>query len=411
MWAEKRVFYHIYPLGFCGDRGLEKISGIIGHLKYIGADVLYLGPVFQSANHGYDTSDYFRIDPRLGSNDDFREVCRQLHENGIKVIVDGVFNHVGREFWAFRDVRENKENSRYCDWFLLNWNGNNHYDDGFYYQNWEGCSDLVKLNLKNQDVKNHLFEAIKSWTDNYDIDGLRLDVAYCLDKKFLTELRNFCRVLKDDFWLLGEIVHGDYNQLMNERMLDSVTNYECYKGLYSSCNDKNMFEIAHSLRRQQELYGGKFMYNFLDNHDVSRIASKLKDKRDLKLLYTMLYLIPGIPSIYYGSEFGIEGDKDAGGDSILRPSLNEFTPNELTEHIRRLSLIRKENEVVVYGAYKELLLQNEQFVFSRENGSNKAVCAVNLSEEEYEADIEGQKINIPPKEALLLIDGKSVLQR
>ena len=304
-------------------------------------------------------------------------------------------------------MRENKENSRYCDWFLLNWNGNNHYDDGFYYQNWEGCSDLVKLNLKNQDVKNHLFEAIKSWTDNYDIDGLRLDVAYCLDKKFLTELRNFCRVLKDDFWLMGEIVHGDYNQLMNERMLDSVTNYECYKGLYSSCNDKNMFEIAHSLRRQQELYGGKFMYNFL----VSRIASKLKDKRDLKLLYTMLYLIPGIPSIYYGSEFGIEGDKDAGGDSILRPSLNEFTPNELTEHIRRLSLIRKENEVVVYGAYKELLLQNEQFVFSRENGSNKAVCAVNLSEEEYEADIEGQKINIPPKEALLLIDGKSVLQR
>lgn len=411
MWAEKRVFYHIYPLGFCGDRGLEKISGIIGHLKYIGADALYLGPVFQSANHGYDTSDYFRIDPRLGSNDDFREVCRQLHENGIKVIVDGVFNHVGREFWAFRDVRENKENSRYCDWFLLNWNGNNHYDDGFYYQNWEGCSDLVKLNLKNQDVKNHLFEAIKSWTDNYDIDGLRLDVAYCLDKKFLTELRNFCRVLKDDFWLMGEIVHGDYNQLMNERMLDSVTNYECYKGLYSSCNDKNMFEIAHSLRRQQELYGGKFMYNFLDNHDVSRIASKLKDKRDLKLLYTMLYLIPGIPSIYYGSEFGIEGDKDAGGDSILRPSLNEFTPNELTEHIRRLSLIRKENEVVVYGAYKELLLQNEQFVFSRENGSNKAVCAVNLSEEEYEANIEGQKINIPPKEALLLIDGKSVLQR
>lgn len=411
MWAEKRVFYHIYPLGFCGDRGLEKISGIIGHLKYIGADALYLGLVFQSANHGYDTSDYFRIDPRLGSNDDFREVCRLLHENGIKVIVDGVFNHVGREFWAFRDVRENKENSRYCDWFLLNWNGNNHYDDGFYYQNWEGCSDLVKLNLKNQDVKNHLFEAIKSWTDNYDIDGLRLDVAYCLDKKFLAELHNFCRVLKDDFWLLGEIVHGDYNQLMNERMLDSVTNYECYKGLYSSCNDKNMFEIAHSLRRQQELYGGKFMYNFLDNHDVSRIASKLKDKRDLKLLYTMLYLIPGIPSIYYGSEFGIEGDKDTGGDSILRPCLNEFTPNELTEHIRRLSLIRKENEVVVYGTYKELLLQNEQFVFSRENGSNKAVCAVNLSEEEYETDIEGQKINIPPKEALLIIDGKSVLQR
>lgn len=408
MWAENKTFYHIYPLGFCGNSGIKKISSIINHLKFIGADALYLGPVFQSVKHGYDTSDFFCIDQRLGTNEDFKAVCQELHDNGIKIIIDGVFNHVGREFWAFRDVREKKENSLYCDWFVLNWNGNNHYNDGFYYQNWEGCSDLVKLNLKNQDVKNHLFEAIKSWIDNYNIDGLRLDVAYCLDKNFLSELHNFCKTLKDDFWLMGEVVQGNYNLWMNERMLDSVTNYECYDALYSSCNDKNMLTIAHALKRQQEVYPSKFMYNFLDNHDVSRIASILNDKQNLKLLYTLLYLIPGIPSIYYGSEFAIEGNK-ADGDCALRPSLDDFSPCDLTEHIRRLSLIRKENDVIVHGQYKELLATKEHFIFARENETNKAICAINIGEETFETTIDDQKVIVEPQSSLLLIDGRSVL--
>lgn len=409
MWAEKSIFYHIYPLGFCGNKGIQKVKDIIEHIKYLGVNAIYLGPVFQSKNHGYDTSDYFWIDSRLGTNEDFRDVCENLHKNGIRIVLDGVFNHVGREFWAFKDVQKHKGYSKYCDWFFIQWDCDNRYNDGFCYKDWEGCDDLVKLNLKNPEVKKHIFDAVKNWIENYNIDGLRLDVAYCLDKEFLRELHNFCKSLKNDFWLMGETLHGDYKQWMNDEMLDSVTNYECYKGLYSSCNDKNMFEIAHSLKRQKEMYDGKFMYNFLDNHDVNRIASSLKDKRDLKLIYTLLYTMPGIPSIYYGSELGIEGDKSRFGDKVLRPSLENIYGNELSDYISRLSHIRKENDVITYGKYKELQLTNEKFVFSRESENNKAICAINLSEEDFLTNIENLELKIPAKSAKLIINGEYVI--
>lgn len=409
MWAENSIFYHIYPLGFCKNSGIQKVKDIIEHIKYVGADAIYFGPVFQSTNHGYDTADYFWIDSRLGTNEDFKDVCETLHRNGIKIVLDGVFNHVGRDFWAFKDVLQNRENSKYCDWFFIDWSGNNRYNDGFRYLDWEGCDDLVKLNLKNKEVRTHLFDAIKSWVGNFDIDGLRLDVAYCLDKDFIKELHNFAKSLKNDFWLMGETVHGNYNKWMNDRMLDSVTNYECYKGLYSSCNDKNLFEIAHSLKRQDTLYGGKYMYNFLDNHDVNRISSSLKDKRDLKAVYAMLYTMPGIPSIYYGSEIGIEGDKDKFGDDVLRPCLDNLYGNDLTDYINKLSNIRRNNPVMISGKYRELELSSENFVFSRENDNSKAVCAVNISDNDYTAYVDDIEIKIPPKSAKILVDGCVVL--
>lgn len=409
MKPQESIFYHIYPLGFCGNEGVQKINNIIEHIKYTGANAVYLGPVFQSANHGYDTSDYFWIDKRLGTNDDFKQVCNNLHNNGIKVILDGVFNHVGREFWAFKDVQEKKGYSKYCDWFHLHWDCNNRYNDGFAYTDWEGCSDLVKLNLKNQEVKNHIFEAVKNWVENYNIDGLRLDVAYCLDKEFLKELRTFCKNLKPDFWLMGETLHGDYNQWMNSEMLDSVTNYECYKGLFSSCNDKNMFEIAHSIKRQNSLYRGKYLYNFLDNHDVNRIATALKDKRDLKLLYTLLFCMPGIPSIYYGSETGIEGDKTRFGDSVLRPCLDNIYGNELTEHIHNLSKIKNCHKALSYGEYYELQLANEAFAFKRKLDNEEVICAVNISGHDYEFRNGGFYAKLPPKSSQIFVNGQCIL--
>ena len=187
MWFEESVFYQIYPLGMCGaprendgvcSPRIRKVLNFVPHIQKLGANAVYFSPVFESDAHGYDTRDYTKVDCRLGTNEDFAAVCRALHDAGIRVVLDGVFNHVGRGFWAFQDVLKNRWNSPYRDWFLINFDGNNGYNDGLWYEGWEGNYDLVKLNLHNEDVITHLFSCIKGWVDEFDIDGLRLDVAY-----------------------------------------------------------------------------------------------------------------------------------------------------------------------------------------------------------------------------------------
>ncbi|MBO5377311.1 MAG: maltodextrin glucosidase [Ruminiclostridium sp.] len=390
-WYNKACFYHIYPLGYCGQlqpndyvsEPTGKIKDVIKQIpqiKSMGFNAVYFGPVFESVRHGYDTVDYRIIDRRLGTNADFKEVCDALHENGIKVIVDGVFNHVGRDFWAFRDVREKRWDSQYKDWFHLR-DGNSNYNDGFYYEGWEGYYDLVKLNLYNPDVRNHLKDCISGWVNEFGIDGLRLDVAYCLDENFLKELRRHCKGIREDFWLMGETLHGDYNKWANPDMLDSVTNYECYKGLYSSFNDMNMFEIAYSMNRQFGsehwcIYRGKHLYCFLDNHDVSRIATILKNKEHLKPIYALLFTMPGIPSVYYGSEYGWMADKKDGDDGLRVPyTAQENT--ELTDFISKLAKFHTESKALCYGSYRQLQLQNHFYAFARECDGEAVVAMIN----------------------------------
>lgn len=425
MWANESIFYHIYPLGLCGaeeynhfsdryENRIGKVSEWIDHLLFLGVNSVYFGPIFESTKHGYDTADYFRLDRRLGNNVDFQKVAEDLHNNGIKIVLDGVFNHVGRDFWAFKDVLQNKQSSRYLDWFFIRFDGNNSYNDGLIYQDWEGCSDLVKLNLKNHEVKQHLFHAIKTWVEDYNIDGLRLDVAYCLDKDFLKELRLHCKSIKADFWLLGETIHGDYNEWMNPEMLDSVTNYECYKGLFSSCNSLNMFEIAHSLKRQfsedgQALYLNKNLYSFVDNHDVSRIASTLKDERHLRPLYALLFSMPGIPSVYYGSEWGIKGEKNS-GDSCLRPFLDAPQKNDFTHFLSELSKFRRENKSLTYGSINQIYLENKAFAFERVLDNQRTLCVFNIGEKPVSFKYRGHQVSISPYSARLETEnGKTFL--
>ena len=287
--------------------------------------MLFRSPLFESDTHGYNTRDYRKVDCRLGDNDDLKDLILHLHENGIRVILDGVFNHVGRGFFGFRDVQEKKWDSPYKDWFHLSFDGNSNYNDGFWYEGWEGNYDLVKLNLSNPAVTDYLMESVKFWIDEFDIDGLRLDVAYMVDREFLKRLRRETASWKEDFFLAGEMIGGDYNQIMNDEMCHSVTNYECRKGIYSSMNSYNLYEIKSSLERQFGpdpwcLYTGKHLFSFVDNHDVSRIASELTNPNHLKLSYALMYCMPGIPMIYYGSEWGILGDKKD-GDPALRPAL------------------------------------------------------------------------------------------
>lgn len=420
-WFNEAVFYHIYPLGFCGapknndyisqpDPRLLKVTEWIEHIKNIGADSVYFGPLFESVSHGYDTVDYFNIDRRLGSNETFTELSKKLHSRGIRVVVDGVFNHVGRDFWAFRDVLCKGRKSKFCNWFSnLCFDKTSPYGDNFSYDTWNGYYNLVKLNLANSEVKEHLFHAVKSWIATFDIDGLRLDCADCLDSNFLKELVAFCKGIKPDFWIMGEVVygHGDYRPWLNEFGLDSVTNYECYKGLYSSHNDANFFEIAFSLNRQFNgdygLYKNKHLYSFADNHDVNRISSSLKDISHLYTVYSILFTMPGIPSIYYGSEWGITGQKENSSDENLRPSLDLNTISksdkifDLVNYLSKLACMHKNSDALKYGKYVQLLVRHEQFAFARITDEECVIVAINSSKQAFSVDL-----NIPFQGSILV---------
>ena len=398
MWAYESVFYQIYPLGFCGapfeNDGVEqprilKVLDWIPHMKKLGINAVYFSPVFESDTHGYNTRDYKKIDCRLGTNDDFKKVCDALHENEIKVVLDGVFNHVGRGFYQFQDVVKNRENSPYLNWFHINLGGNSNYNDGLWYEGWEGNYDLVKLNLRNEEVIRHILDSVDTWIREFDIDGLRLDVAYCLDHDFVRRLRGFTDSKKEDFYLLGEMLHGDYNQMVNDGMLHSATNYECYKGLYSSFNSMNMFEIVHSLLRQfgpenWTLYRGKHMLSFVDNHDVTRVASILTNEKHLPLIYALCFGMPGIPCVYYGSEWGTKADKGQ-GDPALRACFEKPEFNELSEFIAKLAEAKKNSEALNYGDFRSVVLTNKQCIFERKTANERVMVAINADGEKFTA--------------------------
>jgi glycosidase len=399
MWAYESVFYQIYPLGFCGapfenDGQLEhrilKVMDWIPHMKKLGINAIYFSPVFESDTHGYNTRDYTKIDCRLGTNEDFKKVCKALHKEGIKVVLDGVFNHVGRGFWAFQDVLKNRESSPYVSWFnRIDFGGNSNYNDGLWYEGWEGNYDLVKLNLHNDDVVNHIFSAVEGWINEFDIDGIRLDVAYCLDYGFLNRLRGFTDSKKEDFFLLGEVLHGEYGRMLREMNIHSVTNYQCYKGIHSAFNSANMFEIIHSLLRLFEnqdwaVARGAHLLSFADNHDVSRIASIIQDPNCLPLVYAMVFGMPGIPCVYYGSEWGTKADKSQ-GDPALRVSFDKPEWNELTDFISHLAEAKKNSEALNYGGFRSVVLTNKQCIFERQSEHERVLVAINMDSNEYTA--------------------------
>ncbi len=425
MWVYNSVFYQIYPIGFCGapvsndGKCVPRIRKLMDWSEYLGdlgVDSILLNPIFESDNHGYDTRDFKNIDCRLGTNEDFAEVCRSLHEHGVNIVLDGVFNHVGRGFWAFKDVQEKKWDSPYKDWFHINFDGDSGYNDGFWYEGWEGHFELVKLNLQNPAVVDYLLDCVRFWVEEFDIDGLRLDVAYSLDRGFMQRLRSFVQDLKPDFALIGEVLFGDYNLIVNDSMLHSCTNYECYKGLYSSFNSMNLFEIAHSLHRQFGadqwcIYRGKHLMTFADNHDVTRLASILTNKKHIPLAYGLLFGMPGIPCLYYGSEWGQTGEKAPDNDYALRPCFEKPMPNELTDYIKKLIAVRQKSDALCNGAYKNIVIQNHQLVFERHSDKEHIIVAVNASENAYTAchhDLNGEAKELLSGDTVIL-DGKAEL--
>lgn len=400
-WAWDAIFYHIYPLGLCGAPRrndfaqpavprLEQLHPWIAHMRTMGVNALYLGPLFESTAHGYDTADYFQVDRRLGTNATLTHLSNQLHAAGIRLILDGVFHHVGRAFWAFRDVQVHGEHSPYRHWFSgIDFTQRSPYGDAFAYAGWNGHYDLVKLNLHHPEVRQHIFDAVATWMDTFDIDGLRLDAADVIDLGFLQELAAFCRQRRPDFWLVGEVIHGDYRQWANSHTLAATTNYECYKGLFSSHNDLNYFEIAYALNRQfgaAGIYRDLPLYNFADNHDVSRVAEVLHKPVHLYPLYALLFTMPGVPSIYYGSEWGIGGAKAAGDDGPLRPALRlsataaQAPHPDLTCAIARLARLRQQQHALRHGDYRQLYVDHTRLAFTRRSEQAEVIVAVSATD-------------------------------
>lgn len=418
-WAVDAIFYHLFPLGLCNAprqndlssaprARLDAIVPWLDHARELGANAVLFGPVMESGSHGYDVADYFQVDRRLGERATLAWVADQVHERGMRLVFDGVFHHVGRLFWAFRDVLEKGAASRFVDWFYLDFTGRSPYNDPFSYVSWNGCNDLVKLNLGKDEVRDHLFEAVADWVREYRIDGLRLDAADHVDMKFMSDLGDWCRRMKSDFWLMGEVVRGPYSAWLEKARLDSVTNYECYKGLFSSLNDVNYFEIAYSLRRHfgdYGLYRDASLFTFVDNHDVNRVASLLADPSLLFPLYCMLLTIPGIPSIYYGSEFATKGVKKRSDDWDLRPALDlsslgaDRFASDLMRAITRLARLRADLPALRRGDFRELSLTHRRIVFSRRTPDQWIVVAISAEKEPVE-----QEIVLPEKIGGKLVD-------
>lgn len=392
-WYNEAIFYHIYPLGLTGApkhndysapvSRLNTLLPWIDHIREIGCTALYIGPLFESVGHGYETTDYKKLDSRLGTNEDLKNFVAACHEKEIKVIFDGVFNHTGRDFFAFKDIQQNREHSRYLNWYCnVNFGGNTEYNDGFSYENWGGYNLLVKLNQRNPEVQNYICDVIRFWVSEFDVDGIRLDAADVLDFDFMRALRRTAAEVKEDFWLMGEVIHGDYSRWVNGETLHSVTNYALHKALYSGHNDHNYFEIAHTVKYLQNM-GNLDLYNFVDNHDVERIYTNLSNKAHFAPVHVLLYTLPGVPSIYYGSEFGIEGKKEKFSDDSLRPALDikdyadAVQKNPCTALIAALGKIRQHTPALSYGSYAELQLTNRQFAFARDLDGIRVIVTVN----------------------------------
>ncbi len=434
-WYDEAVFYHIYPLGMTGApkqnayeapvSRLKTLTPWISHIKNLGFNALYIGPLFESVGHGYETTDYKKLDSRLGTNHDLSEFVADCHAQDIRVVFDGVFNHTGRDFFAFEDIRKNREASPYRDWYCnVNFYGNNEYNDGFSYDNWGGYNLLAKLNQHNPAVRDYICDVIRFWVTEFDVDGIRLDAADVLDFSYMQVLRKTANEVKPDFWLMGEVIHGDYNRWVNENTLHAVTNYQLHKALYSGHNDHNYFEIAHTVKRLYEMGGNKpdglKLYNFVDNHDVERIYTKLTKKQHFVPVHILLYTLPGIPSVYYGSEFAIEGVKQKGSDDSLRPAIDiptfieDAKLNSYAKLIAALGQIRTQSHALSYGHYKELLLTNRQYAFSRDdvivtvnNDDHDASLNLPAQNGEYTGALSHRKILAKDGRLIVSVQGNS----
>lgn len=406
-WFDEAIIYHIYPIGFFGaeksndlhSEPQSRLRGLLDYIDYLvelGVNVVQFGPVFESLTHGYDTVDYFRIDRRLGTNQDFKIVVEELHLRGIKVIIDGVFNHVSREFFSFVDVRNKRDHSDYLNWHFINLGQNSRFNDRFGYDDWEGHPELVKLNLDNRAVRHHIQEVMTYWIEEVGIDGWRFDVAYMISQDFWRWVRQFCKALNPDCILVGEMIHGPYTNWVGPDMLDAGTGYQVHKSIWSAINDRNMHELKAILETSFHPSHGQLrnvpLMNFLGNHDTNRIASVV-DQTNLIPAYLILFTLNGFPKIYYGDELAMEGVKTKTSDEEVRrpmPPLDRphdpFAQDLLT-NVKKFIKMRKNLPALSKGDLTVAFVDPLTIVYSRKTEGQQLLVIVTVEDKPTVKDI------------------------
>ncbi|MGP4023703.1 alpha-amylase family glycosyl hydrolase [Actinomadura sp. 3N407] len=410
-WSDHAIWWHVYPLGFVGavpdgaspEPRLGRLNGWLDHLVGLGCNGLALGPVFASETHGYDTVDHYRVDPRLGGEDDLQRLIEEASQKGVRVLFDGVFNHVGRSFPPFADVAAKGEKSPYRKWFHRE------------LHTFEGHDRLVTLNHAEPEVADYVSEVMTHWLER-GIDGWRLDAAYAVPPEFWRTVLDRVRARFPNAWFVGEVIHGDYPDVVEQTGFDSVTQYELWKAIWSSLNDHNFFELAHALGRHDEMLETFTPQTFLGNHDVTRIASRLDDGRQTAHALVVLLTIGGIPSVYAGDEFGFRGVKEEreGGDDAIRPAFPDRpgeTPGHGEHHHRlhqELIGLRRRHPWLVHAQTTVDTLTNTALSYTVGHGTERLAVVLNLDDEPAKVDLPDADWTCVAGEAAFSAEGVTV---
>lgn len=395
-WIENAVWWHVYPLGFVGAEAaldpskppvhrLRHLEAWLDYAADLGATGLMLGPVFAASTHGYDTIDPFRIDPRLGDEADFDSLVAAAKARGLRILLDGVFNHVGRGFPAFRQALAEGQGSEAARWFRLHWKRGPGAEPD--YACFEGHRQLVTLNHAVPEVADHVARVMTHWLGR-GIDGWRLDAAYAVPRAFWARVLPRVRAAFPEAYIFGEVIHGDYGAFVAETGMDAVTQYELWKAIWSALNDGNLFELAHALDRHNGFLDRFVPLTFVGNHDVTRIASRLAEPRHLPHALAVLFTVGGTPALYAGDEQGFHGIKEerAGGDDAIRPAFPP-TPDGLPSEgwpvhrlHRDLAALRRAHPWLHRARSRTAHLANRQMVLMLEGDGQDLVLALNLDD-------------------------------
>lgn len=384
-WVEHAIWWQIYPLGFVGafpadppptadEHRLRRVAEWFDHALELGASGVALGPVFASQTHGYDTTDHYAVDPRLGDDSDFDHLVTEARSRGLRILLDGVFNHVGSEFGRHREAVAGGDDS----WFRKGRNG---------LATFEGHGGLITLNHRNPEVVDYVVDVMLHWLRR-GADGWRLDAAYAVPAEFWAKVLPRVRSEFPDAWFVGEVIHGDYAGIVSASTFDSVTQYELWKAMWSSLNDVNFHELDHALTRHDQFLETFVPLTFVGNHDVTRIASQLSDERHVGHALAVMLTIGGTPSVYAGDEWAYRGVKEErfGGDDAVRPEF-PVRPSE-SDHLghdtfrlhQHLIGLRRRHPWLHHARTTALHLTNGQYVYRTTADEGSLVVALNVDD-------------------------------
>jgi cyclomaltodextrinase / maltogenic alpha-amylase / neopullulanase len=393
------MWWHVYPLGFVGaevrpdtpvgDRPVQhrlaRIADWLDHVVDLGLNGLLLGPVFAGSTHGYDTVDHFRIDPRLGDDADFDALVRAAHDRGVRVLLDGVFNHVGREHPAFRALEERGPDAPTADLFAVDWSG---WEPGrpVPVGDFEGHDILVALDHDSAATEDLVVEVMTHWLGR-GVDGWRLDAAYAVPPSFWARVLPRVRERFPDAWFSGEVIHGDAAEVVRASTMDSTTQYELWQAVWHGIADRNCFELAHAIERHDALLGTLVPTTFVGNHDVTRIATAVGE-RFAGHAAAVLCTVAGTPIVYAGDEYGWTGLKEEreGGDDAVRPEFPAAPPEPTAlTHVYEALVALRRRHPWLHRAHTDVVhLTNTAVVLRTATADDAVVTALNLADDAVE---------------------------